>query len=184
MLLHKHHIIPKHAGGTDDASNLILLTVEEHADAHRILFEKYGRWQDEVAWKGLSGRITREEVQREAVRKANTGKKMSEETKEKISKSKNGVRQSASHVENNRKARTGRKLTPEHINNISNALKGRIHTPEHNAKVGRKGRIITDEWRQRMSEAAKARHAKNRELRYSTITTDEVGITKEGCSVS
>ena len=84
MLLHKHHIIPKHAGGTDDVSNLVLLTVEEHADAHRILFEEYGRWQDEVAWKGLSGRITREEVQREAVRKANTGKKMSDETKEKI----------------------------------------------------------------------------------------------------
>lgn len=24
---HKHHIIPKHAGGTDDASNIVELTV-------------------------------------------------------------------------------------------------------------------------------------------------------------
>ena len=38
---HKHHIIPKHMGGTDDPSNLIELTVEEHAEAHKILFEKY-----------------------------------------------------------------------------------------------------------------------------------------------
>lgn len=173
MLLHKHHIIPKHAGGTNDSSNIILLTVEKHAEAHRELFEKYGRWQDEVAWKGLSGRIAREEVQREAVSRANTGKKMSDETKEKISKSKKGVKQSPSHIENNRNARIGRKLTPEHINNISKALKGRSHTLEHNAKVGRKGRIITDEWRQRMSEAAKARHAKNRELRHSTAVTEK-----------
>jgi len=46
---HKHHIIPKHMGGTDDPSNLIELTVEEHAEAHRLLWEKYGNWQDNVA---------------------------------------------------------------------------------------------------------------------------------------
>ena len=39
---HKHHIIPKHMGGTDDPSNLIELSVEEHAEAHKVLFEKYG----------------------------------------------------------------------------------------------------------------------------------------------
>lgn len=51
---HKHHIIPKHAGGTDDPSNVIELTIEEHAEAHRVLFEQHGRWQDELAWKLLS----------------------------------------------------------------------------------------------------------------------------------
>lgn len=48
---HKHHIIPKHMGGTDEPSNLVELTVEEHAAAHRVLFEQYGCWQDNVAWK-------------------------------------------------------------------------------------------------------------------------------------
>lgn len=43
--LHKHHVIPKHMGGTDHPSNLVTLTVEEHAEAHRILWEKYGHWQ-------------------------------------------------------------------------------------------------------------------------------------------
>lgn len=59
---HKHHIIPKHAGGTDDPSNLIELTAEEHAEAHRILYERYGRKEDEIAWKGLSGIIGKEEI--------------------------------------------------------------------------------------------------------------------------
>jgi hypothetical protein len=169
MLLHKHHIIPKHAGGTDDTSNIVYLTVAEHAEAHRILFEKYGRWQDEIAWKGLSGRIKREHVQREAVRRANTGKKMSDETKKKISQAKKSIKQSPTHVENNRRARQGKKLSEKHIENISKALKGKPHSPEHNAKVGRKGRVFTEEWKKKMSEAAKARHARNREFKHTTI---------------
>ena len=51
---HKHHIIPKHAGGTDETDNLVELSVEEHAEAHRVLYEQYGRWQDKLAWLGLS----------------------------------------------------------------------------------------------------------------------------------
>ena len=61
---HKHHIIPKHMGGSDDPSNMVELSVEEHADAHRVLYEKYGRWQDKLAWKGLSGQIGKEEIAR------------------------------------------------------------------------------------------------------------------------
>lgn len=59
---HKHHKIPRHAGGTDDPSNIIELTVEEHAAAHKLLFEQFGRWQDELAWKALSGQIGKEEL--------------------------------------------------------------------------------------------------------------------------
>lgn len=43
-LRHRHHIVPRHAGGTDDESNIQLLAVEEHAEAHRKLYEQYGRW--------------------------------------------------------------------------------------------------------------------------------------------
>jgi len=49
-------------GGTDDPSNLIELTVEEHAEAHRLLWEKYGKKEDELAWKGLAGIIDKEEL--------------------------------------------------------------------------------------------------------------------------
>lgn len=60
--MHKHHIIPRHVGGTDDSSNLIELTVEQHAEAHRVLFETHGRWQDKIAWEGLSRQIGKEEI--------------------------------------------------------------------------------------------------------------------------
>lgn len=58
---HIHHIIPKHMGVTDEPSNLIELTIEEHTEAHRVLFEKHGKWQDKIAWQALSGNIGKEE---------------------------------------------------------------------------------------------------------------------------
>jgi hypothetical protein len=67
-IYHKHHIVPKHAGGTDDPSNLILLTVEEQSEAHKLLFDLYGRKEDEIAWKTLSGQINVTEAKRQAQR--------------------------------------------------------------------------------------------------------------------
>jgi len=52
---HKHHIIPKHMGGTDDPSNIVELTVKEHAEAHLKLYEKYGKHEDLCAYYMLSG---------------------------------------------------------------------------------------------------------------------------------
>lgn len=62
MTTHKHHIIPKHMGGTDDPDNFVELTVEEHAEAHRKLYEEHGLLQDKLAWKGLSGLISTQEI--------------------------------------------------------------------------------------------------------------------------
>jgi hypothetical protein len=76
---HIHHIIPKHMGGTDDPCNLVELTVEEHSEAHRILFEQFGRKEDELAWKGLTGIMGKEERVKELCRlgalKANMNRK-------------------------------------------------------------------------------------------------------------
>jgi hypothetical protein len=65
---HKHHIIPKHVGGSNDPSNLIELSVEEHAKAHKKLWEEHSRWQDYVAWQGLSGNMISKEVHAEATK--------------------------------------------------------------------------------------------------------------------
>lgn len=62
--LHKHHIIPKHMGGSDDAENLIELTVEAHAEAHKKLYEEHGNELDLIAYRGLSGQITMSEAKR------------------------------------------------------------------------------------------------------------------------
>ena len=52
---HTHHIIPRHIGGTDDPSNLVELTPQEHADAHHLLWCLHKRDEDRAAWEGLSG---------------------------------------------------------------------------------------------------------------------------------
>jgi len=59
---HQHHIIPKHLGGGNEPENLIELTIEEHAESHKVLFEKYGHWEDKLAWQGLANMITKEEL--------------------------------------------------------------------------------------------------------------------------
>lgn len=56
-------------GGSDDPSNLIELTVEEHAEAHRLLFEQHSRWQDELAWMGLSKMISKQDIINEILSK-------------------------------------------------------------------------------------------------------------------
>lgn len=65
---HKHHIIPKHAGGSDDSDNLVELTPEEHAEAHHKLYEDTGNELDYIAWKALTGQIGRKEARVAALR--------------------------------------------------------------------------------------------------------------------
>jgi len=67
---HVHHIIPKYMGGDDSKENLIELTIEQHAQAHWELFCMYGNWEDEVAYRSLSGQINHYEAQQEARRNA------------------------------------------------------------------------------------------------------------------
>ena len=64
IVWHNHHIIPKHAGGSNDKSNIIELTIEEHANAHKLLFEQYGKIEDFIAWKMLSGKTEECELER------------------------------------------------------------------------------------------------------------------------
>lgn len=101
-------------GGTDDPSNLIELTVEEHAEAHRILFEQYGHKEDELAWKGLSGIIGKEELLHELFVLA--GKK-------------------GKHPGSHHKPNLGRKWSDEYKQNMSIICKGIKKTQEHKNKI-------------------------------------------------
>lgn len=96
-------------GGSDDLSNLIELTVEEHAEVHRVLFEKYGRKEDELAWKGLAGLIDKKELVHQLLvmagkkskppvgHKANLGRKWSDEYKKKMSEVCKGIHKTEEH---------------------------------------------------------------------------------------
>ena len=57
-IYHIHHIVPKHSGGSDDPENLVKLTIEEHAEAHKKLWEEHGMIEDLWAFQLLSNQIT------------------------------------------------------------------------------------------------------------------------------
>ena len=120
---HKHHIIPKHMGGTDDASNLIELTVEEHALAHKELYEQHGKQEDFMAWQMLLGQVGKDEAL--FMSRSIGGKTpMSEESKAKLREScrKRTERQRADGTlaRANKKrsiAHKGKKKSAEHMKN-------------------------------------------------------------------
>jgi hypothetical protein len=74
IIYHKHHIVPRHMGGTDDPTNLIKVNTAMHAFLHKLLWEEHGNQYDFIAWKCLSGQITNEEANILATKVANTGK--------------------------------------------------------------------------------------------------------------
>ena len=121
---HLHHIITKHAGGADTADNLIRLSVEDHAEAHRLLYEQHGRWQDKIAWKTLSGQIGNEAARIEAIREGIKTRDMSyfqtDEWSKKISAVHKGVPKSEEHKQSMRKPKTDmhRKKLAEHLSKI------------------------------------------------------------------
>jgi hypothetical protein len=143
-IYHNHHIVPKHMGGSDDPSNLVKLTVEEHAEAHKALYDKYNSEYDRIAWLGLTKMITQEEARILAVKEALTGGK---QTKEQIRK-----RVKARLKTHPNGPTFGKKLPPcseERKRKISEANEGRTSA--------RKGAILTDETKQKMCEATKNR---------------------------
>jgi len=115
---HKHHIVPKHAGGTNDPSNLIEVTIEQHAELHLSRYLSFGEKEDWWAFMGLSGQMSKEDIFAETC-KSWLGKKRSEETKLKMRKP------------------HGPKHTPESRAKISAARKGKTLSPEHKEKISK-----------------------------------------------
>lgn len=60
-------------GGSNDPSNLVKVTIEEHAALHKQLWEDLGYEEDKIAWLCLSGQITNQEAIILAIKNANTG---------------------------------------------------------------------------------------------------------------
>ena len=128
-IYHNHHIVPKHTGGTDDPENIVRLTTAEHAEAHRLLYEQYGRWQDKVAWRSLAGHIGKEEIIHEVLVYSKLGKKRPPRSKEwckKISEAKKSGKKSG---------KKGYKWTEEQKRKMREKLKGRVFSEEHRAKL-------------------------------------------------
>jgi len=56
--LHKHHIIPKHSGGTDDEWNFTYLTIREHKIAHFLLWKIHNNPNDLRSMKMLGANLS------------------------------------------------------------------------------------------------------------------------------
>lgn len=142
-IYHVHHIVPKHDGGTDDPDNLIRLSVKDHAEAHRLLYEQHGKEEDRIAWLGLSGVYSNQEVVYYAEQLgrskgglANKGIPKSDEHKEKI----------ALTIKEKYNSKDMRKKT-------SDAMKGNTNSKNHSS----------EEYRKAQSERLKAAWKKRKE---------------------
>jgi hypothetical protein len=141
--MHKHHIIPKHMGGTDDPDNIIVLSVKEHAIAHAKLYLEHGNIENYLAYKGLRKQIGKEEIFRECSRMGglnNKGKPKSKSHSSKISKAN----------KNNPKLQTPH--TEERKQNISQSMKGNKNSSNHSSP----------EFRHKQSEVMKKAWAKRK----------------------
>jgi hypothetical protein len=85
---HKHHLVPKYLGGSDDPSNLVEVSVTQHAMFHFCNWQLCGNEQDRIAWMGLSKQISEQEAIHLACQlggRSNLGKTKNPEHKSKIS---------------------------------------------------------------------------------------------------
>lgn len=111
---HIHHIVPKHMGGTDDPSNLVKVTLEQHINLHKQLWEDLGDIRDFYAWKGLEGRLSKEERIR---LRCSLGGKIG-------GKKLLGIPKSESHKKTLSRVNLGKKLTENCIAKIKYSLSG------------------------------------------------------------
>ena len=66
-IYHNHHFVPRHAGGADDPSNIMRVSVAEHAALHYERWVVTGDELDRVAWKFLVGQIRMSDAKRAAI---------------------------------------------------------------------------------------------------------------------
>lgn len=162
---HWHHIIPRHAGGTDEPSNLVRLSVEEHAEAHRVLWEQYGRPQDKLAWLLLSGKTD----EAEAARIQLTKDVMIRRWQDPDAREKQAERMKGN------KIGVGRKWTPtdKTKQRISASQKKRFEEQPHN----RIGTMHTEETKEKIRQSCKANSAHKEN---SLINLEKARIARKG----
>ena len=137
----RHHIIPVSMGGTNEKSNLVLLTSKEHFLCHLLLFkctEGKAKMSMACAWHRMATAkryCSRQYVEigvrhKISLNGINKGAYQSPEKRAKISESLKGRKNPAVS-----KALTGRKLSEKHRENVINALKGRVVSNETREKI-------------------------------------------------
>jgi hypothetical protein len=133
-MFHKHRILPGHMGGTYNPTNVISLTIPQHAEAHRLLWEQYGHREDYIAWQGLSGLIDKEEILHAVLSMAGSKPKSSEH-RQRIGLSNRGNKRPDLAARNRVSTTKGQIKTLEHRQKISQAMMGHTVTVETRKKI-------------------------------------------------
>ena len=165
---HKHHIIPRHAGGTDDKSNLLKCNVAMHAFMHEQRYKETGDEYDRLAYLGLKGLISKSELIRklnqEQASRTHKGKPKSKEHNEKVSKALTGLNKSQTHKNNVALSRSGGGYiithpdsTQEFVPNLSSwcvnnnksrqSFKQLLKMPERPKCGGRQSQLRKEGWK-------------------------------------
>lgn len=127
-------------GGSDEPSNLIELSIEEHALAHKKLYEEYGKLEDKIAWLSLSAHIDKDEIffQTSSLGgRNNQGKLKLEEHKKRISNTLFGT-----------------KLSTERKKSISRSMMNNTNSKNHSS----------EEYKKTQSDAMKKAWAKRKQI--------------------
>lgn len=176
-----HHILPRCMGGTDDKSNLVALTAEEHFVAHLLLVKIFPGVKGLIGAAHLLSRgagnnkvfgwLRRRSSEANKGNQYGLGRIHSAETRAKISAIHKGKKKSDEHIKKMSEAKRGKPnpsfrevITPEIRAKIAKLLTGRKQSPETIAKrvaslKGRPGPQLgiprTDEERRKISLSMK-----------------------------
>lgn len=163
---HWHHIWPQHAIGPPPKDNLVYCTTEEHAEFHRVLYEKWGRKEDFLAWKGLAKLAGKEDIAREALVLSNQRRKGIKHSPEVIAKRKyamRGIPKSVEHKKKLSEANLGKKQSKEIVERRSARQRGqkrneefcRANSERMKGKRYALGCTRSEETKRKLSESAK-----------------------------
>ncbi len=191
-----HHIVPRCLGGTDDISNLVDLTPEEHFVAHQLLI-KINPGVDKLVYAVtvMSGRKKNRMCKQNKLygwlkrklsetRKGKPGKKQSQETIDKRANSNRGKKRTIETKERMSAAQIGRegtKHTEETKKKISNTLTEQYRSGQRISYV--LGRHHSEEHKQKMSDMFKGRPglpSTQKGIPKSAETKQKMSASKKG----
>lgn len=82
----KHHIVPRHMGGSDDEINLVQVTYRQHVLLHRLLWKGWDSLKDRAAYLLMSKQVDYVQQRIELQRLSKLGIPWSKEMREKMAK--------------------------------------------------------------------------------------------------
>lgn len=176
----RHHILPRCLNGTNDKSNLVLLTAKEHFLAHLLLVKIYPT-NLKIVWaatmmstcNGKNERNTNKTYAwiRQLQSELQTGRKFSEESRKKMSNSAIGKPKPIRTVEHRQKisiANTGRKFSKDVVEQRAKHLRGKPLSEEHKLKISmaNKGKPKNNQSQESIEKRAISNRGKKRSVEF------------------